>query len=320
MMRRTMQVVTTENFVRAETDNYFAGFVRDGAFGRLVHTREVTPIDKQEVVRMNRDTLYSRGVFDLDAGPVTVTLPDAGGRFLSSLAVNEDHYALGTYYDTAPHRFTREQVGTRYLAVLIRAFVDPGDPADLARVHALQDAIRIEQPGGPGSFDVPQWDQASLQQTRAAVAAQRANFDPGKAFGTREDVEPASHLIGTAVGWGGNPPRDATYVSNEPAANDGKTVHRLSVRDVPVDGFWSISVYNKDGFFEPNAQNAYSLNNVTAKQGADGSYAIQFGGCDGKVPNCLPITPGWTYTVRLYRPRAEVLDGSWSFPVAEPIG
>ena len=34
--------------------------------------------------------------------------------------------------------------------------------------------------------------------------------------------------------------------------------------------------------------------------------------------DCLPITDGWNYIVRLYRPRPEVLDGSWTFPSIEP--
>jgi hypothetical protein len=91
------------------------------------------------------------------------------------------------------------------------------------------------------------------------------------------------------------------------------------VKDVPVDGFWSISLYNANGYYEKNEYGAYSLNNVTAKKGADGSVTIQFGGCDGKVPNCLPIMPGWNYTVRLYRPRKEILDGTWTFPEAELV-
>jgi hypothetical protein len=57
---------------------------------------------------------------------------------------------------------------------------------------------------------------------------------------------------------------------------------------------------------------------ITAKKSPDGSVAIQLGGCDGKIQNCLPITPGWNYTVRLFRPRAEILDGTWSFPLAQP--
>jgi hypothetical protein len=68
------------------------------------------------------------------------------------------------------------------------------------------------------------------------------------------------------------------------------------------------------GYYEKNPQNAYTLNNLTAQKSGDGSIAIQFGGCDGKVPTCLPVVKGWNYTVRLYRPRAEILNGKWKFP------
>jgi hypothetical protein len=90
--------------------------------------------------------------------------------------------------------------------------------------------------------------------------------------------------------------------------------YRLTVpADVPVDAFWSISVYNADGFFEPNERGAYSVNSITADRAADGTVPIHFGG-DETAPNCLPITEGWNYVVRLYRPRREILDGSWTFP------
>ena len=88
---------------------------------------------------------------------------------------------------------------------------------------------------------------------------------------------------------------------------------------MPVDGFWSVSVYNAAGYYEKNDLGAYSLNNITSAKNADGSVDIQFGGCDGQVPNCLPTPPGWNYTVRLYRPRAEIRDGSWKFPEAMPM-
>lgn len=91
------------------------------------------------------------------------------------------------------------------------------------------------------------------------------------------------------------------------------------MREVPVDGFWSVTVYNEDGYFTPNPHNAYSLNNITAQRGADGRITIQFGGCDTTPTNCLPITPGWNYLVRLYRPRAEILNGQWTFPEAEAV-
>ena len=85
-----------------------------------------------------------------------------------------------------------------------------------------------------------------------------------------------------------------------------------------MDAFWSITIYDAKGFMAKNALNSYSLNNVTAKPDADGSYKVQFGGCAKDTPNCLVTPPGWNYTVRLYRPRKEVIDGSWSFPEPQP--
>ena len=58
--------------------------------------------------------------------------------------------------------------------------------------------------------------------------------------------------------------------------------------EVPVDGFWSVTVYNAKGFFEKNPYDAYSVNNITAKKNADGGVTIQFGACDGKIPNWTP--------------------------------
>jgi len=139
-------------------------------------------------------------------------------------------------------------------------------------------------------------------------------------FGANQNqVDPVRHLVGTALVWGGLPEKDALYLPVTPARNDGTTVHKLTVADVPVDGFWSITVYNAEGYLEPNQYNAYSVNNITAKKGADGSVAIQFGGCVGEIPNCLPIMKDWNYTVRLFRPRHEILAGTWKFPEAQPV-
>ena len=77
--------------------------------------------------------------------------------------------------------------------------------------------------------------------------------------------------------------KDAIYLNFTPPKNDGKTTYKLTVKDVPVDGFWSISLYNADGYFQKNDLGAYSFNNITAKKNADGSMTIQFGGCDSKI-------------------------------------
>ena len=311
------QPVSPDNFARAESDLYFSGIVNDGGVGGFLHHRELSSIDHQVVIRQNRDTLYSAAVFDLDAGPVTVTLPDSAGRFMSLQVINEDHYTTQVAYAPATVDLTREAVGTRYVAVAVRTLVDPNDAADLAAVHALQDAVTVAQ-DAPGSFEVPDWDPVSQKTVRDALVTLATTLPDTKGmFGTAADTDPVRHLIGSANAWGGNPARDAFYLTVVPSQNDGTTVHRLTVEDVPVDGFWSVTVYNKDGYFTANEQNAYSLNNITAVKTADGSTTIQFGGAG--ADNLLPITPGWNYTVRLYRPRAEILDGAWTFPAAEPV-
>jgi hypothetical protein len=311
--------VTPENFVRAESDLNFGHIVKEGGFGKFNHRREPAAIDNQTVIRLNRDTLYSSAVFDLDAGPVTITLPDPGKRFMSMQVIDEDEYTPEVVYDAGTRTLTKEKIGTRYVLVAVRALVNPDNPKDLEAAHALQDAIRVDQPGGPGKFVTPKWDQASQKTVRDGLLMLATTLPDTKAmFGPKGAVDSVGHLIGAASAWGGNPEKDALYLNVVPAKNDGNTVYRLNVKDVPVDGFWSISVYNAKGYFEPNPQNAYTLNNITAKANSDGSIPVQFGGCDGNVSNCLPITPGWNYLVRLYRPRAEVLDGRWTFPEAKP--
>jgi hypothetical protein len=313
--------VTVANFTRAETHMYFEKCVREGALGRLLHNRIPTPIDKQDVIRMNRDTLYSFGVFDLDAGPATIELPDVGKRFMSLLVIDEDHYALPVVYAPGRYTFTREQVGTRYMLAAVRTLADAGSAADVKAANAAQDRIKTLQPAR-GSFEIPNWDTAARDEIRKLLLAlsARAGTTTEERFGARDTVDPIQHLLASAAGWGGNPREAAVYAAGVPAANDGKTVHRLTVRDVPVDGFWSLSIYNAGGFFEKNKRGSYSLNNLTAKRNDDGSFTIELGGKPTTKSNWLFTPPGWNYLVRMYKPRKPVLDGTWQFPEPQPVG
>jgi para-nitrobenzyl esterase len=312
------QIVTLDNFTRAETDMYFGAFVKAGGIGKLVHSRSLADIDHQTVVRMNRDTIYSNGVFDLDAGPVTLSLPDTGRRFMSMQIVNQDHYSLDVVYGPGAFTYGKDKVGTRYVAFIIRTLANPEDASDMKAANEAQDKISFQQ-AARGKWEAPNWDEESQDKVRAALKTLSTCGYSGARFGTEEEVHPIAHLIGAAIGWGGNPDYAAVYQGETPRANDDGTVHRLTVKGVPVDGFWSISVYNENGFFEKNALNKYSLNSLTAKPDADGATTIQFGGCTEKSNNCLPVPKGWNYTVRLYRPRKEILDGTWKFPEAKPL-
>jgi len=310
------EIVTVDNFVRAETDMTLSRYVKQEAFGKLLHIRKPTPIDKQDVIRMNRDTLYSLGIFDLTE-PVTIIKPDSKGRFQSMLVINQDHSMLPVEHGSGKFTFTKEKIGTRYVIVLFRTFIDAQDPADIKAANALQDNIGVRQEN-PGKFEIPDWDEASLKKVRDAINVLAATRGSARGmFGDKAKLNPISHLLGTAFGWGGNPEEAAIYDNVVPPKNDGKTAYSVTVKDVPVDGFWSITVYNKDGFMEKNDLDLYSFNNVTAKKNPDQSITINFGGASGAINN-LPITPGWSYVVRMYQPRQEIINGSWSFPKARP--
>lgn len=309
----TSEKVNVDNFARAETHRMFADLQRDaGGVNRFSHNRAPAPVDEQTVIRMNRDTLYSFAVVDLARG-ATVTVPDSGGRYLSVMVVNEGHYINRVFHDAGSYDLTIEDLGSRYVLIAARTLVDPRDAGDLTAVAAIQDGLGIEAASAQ-PFQLPGYDAGSFDRTRKALLSLAADMTTFQStFGREEDVDPVHHLIGSAAGWGGLPDAEATYVGFSPGLPVGE--YELTVgADVPVDGFWSISVYNADGFFEPNERGAYSVNNITAAQNDDGSVTVRFGGGGEPELNSLPITEGWNYLVRLYRPRSEVLTGAWSFP------
>ena len=186
--------------------------LKEDGFGKLEHKRELSPIDSQNVIRQNRDTLYSAAVFDLDAGPVTITLPDSGKRFMSLQVISEDQYSPPAVYAPATATLTREGVGTRYVLVGVRTLVDPNKPGDLDEAHVLQDGLKVDQPGGPGKFETPDWDQASQTKIREALITLATTLtDTSRSFGLKDEVDPVQRLISAAATWGGNPPKDAVY-------------------------------------------------------------------------------------------------------------
>lgn len=310
-------IVTVNNFVRAETDRTMQEYVDQGAFGTFIHARQPTQIDAQNVIRMNRDTIYSFGVFDLTT-PVTVTKP-VSDRWQSMLVISQDHSMLPVFHDDGEFTITQEEVDARYAFVAFRTFVDANDPEDVASANKLQDMISFRQEE-TGEFVVPAWDRKSLSTMRDAInvlANSVGNTDGF--FGDKDELNPLTYLMGAAFGWGGNPPEAAVYMPYFPDDASGSKPYRVTLDQVPVDGFWSVTVYNADGFMEPNDQGAYNLNNVTAQPNDDGSFTIHFGGCgDGRV-NCLPTPAGWNLLYRLYQPGEEILSGQWELPSLEPV-
>ncbi len=261
---------------------------------------------------MNRDTLYSGAIVDISKGAV-VTLPDVGDRYLSVMVVNEDHLINRVLHEPGRHELSVEEFDTPFVHLSMRVFVDPDDPDDVAVVNAAQDALALET-GSEGPYEHPDYDASSLDRTRGLLLQLMQDVPDSKgAFGSRTEVDPIRHLLGTAAGWGGLPEYEAAYViDSDPRAARHE---RIVFREVPVDAFWSITVYNRDGYFEANPYDRYSFNSITADAADDGSVTIDFDVDDHGYANHLPVMDGWNYAIRMYRPRREIIDGSWHVPV-----
>ncbi len=309
--------VNVDNFAAAETHRMMRDLQRDaGGVNRFLHNRTPAAVDKQTVIRLNRDTLYSFAVVDLQGG-ASFTIPEHGERYQSAMIVNEGHYVPEILHDPGRYELTADRFGSRYVVLAVRTLVDPSDPADVAAVAAIQDGLALTAASAE-PFEMPDYEEQSFDETRSsllALARNLSSFD--RTFGSPEEVGEVRHLIGTAAGWGGLPTSEAVYVGVDPRLPVGR--YELTVGEVPVDGFWSVSVYNRDGYFEPNDRDAYTVNNITGTRNDDGTLTIRFGDWPVGTPNAVPVSEGWNYLVRLYRPRAEVLDGTWTFP-ALPAG
>lgn len=306
------EIVNVDNFVRAETARMFDGaLAQTGGVNLWAHNREPTPVDAQNVIRMNRDTLYSSAVVDISEG-ARVTLPDRAGRYMSMMVINEDHYINAILREPGTHELTVEEFDTPYVAVVLRIFVEPDDAHDVAVVHELQDGLVLDA-NSAKPYSHPAFDEESRKRTAKALLELNEGVpDARRTFGAKSEVDPIRHLLGTAAGWGGLPESEAFYlIESEPRAAGHYT---LTLEDVPVDGFWSMSIYNRDGYFEYNPFDSYSLNSVTSVPDEDGSVTLNLTPHPNGLENHLYVMDGWNYAFRLYLPRTSVLDGSWSLP------
>ncbi len=287
-----------------------------GEMNSWLHVRVPAAIDKQDVIRMNRDTLYSSALVDISEG-AKVVLPDAAGRYMTLMVVNEDHYINGVFHEPGTYELTVDEFDTPFVALVLRTLVDPSDPEDIAAANALQDAVTVDAVA-TAAYRHPEYEEQSRKATfDALIALSKGLPSMELTFGRKEDVDPVRHLIGTAAAWGGLPESEAFYyMETEPRPVGGFT---LTLKDVPVDGFWSLTVYNRDGFLEENPYDSYSINNLTAVADEDGSVTINLAPDGEGLSNHLYVMDGWNYGLRLYRPRPSVLDGTWIPPRPQPV-
>jgi hypothetical protein len=309
----TLVTVTALNYVTAKTASQFDKYLASagGQVNTLNHHRALVDVNAKSSKRLNRDTLYSVAIVDISQGAILV-MPDPGDRYVSVQVVNELGYTNKVFYGQGRFSLTMDEFDTPFVWLLVRTLVSESIPGDIKAANKLQDLMAI-QSASSKPYVHPNYDAVSFEKTTRLLVELGAGINSNSgAAGKKGEVDPVMQLLAAAYGFG-TLPESASYLVNVQPNLPADQAYTITVGDVPVDGFWSVAVYNKDGYFEENPYGAYGVNDRTAVRNDDGSITIHLGG-NPDQDNFIPIVDGWNYVVRLYRPRAEILTGEWVFP------
>ena len=310
--------VTALNYVQAKTAIQFDKYLAraGGKLNTFSHGRRVADINSRSSKRLNRDTLYSVAIVDISKG-ASIQIPEAGDRYMSVQVVNQDGFTNKIFHGAGRHYLTVAEFDTPYVWLLVRTLVLENIPGDMQAAQVLQDQMSIDS-ASERPYTHADYDPLSMSATTALLTELGKGIsDNAKAAGTKEQVDPIKQLLLAAYGFGTLPESESLLLTVQPNLPADRA-YTLTVEDVPVDGFWSLAMYNREGYFNKNPYDSYGFGDRTAVKNADGSITLHFGGDPNRV-NYIPITEGWNYVVRMYRPRAELLDGRWTFPALEAI-
>lgn len=311
------QKVTPQTFIRAETDNMYSAMIDNaGGTNKFFHFRKPTPLDKQTVVRMNRDVLYSGGVFDAAEG-ITVTFPTLpDDRYASVYIIDNDHYVVDIIHE--PGTYTVKG-STRFLYVIVRIQLkDSASDEDIALVNSLQDQFQVTSKTGE-AFPGFHWDRQSLDSLRSEYEKGSKKFDSWTGMmGKRGEVNEDTRHFAAASVWGLLPEYEATYLNYQPASASADSCYSATYKVPENKGFWSITVYGKDGFMKSDNN---VLNGANTKLNEDGTFTAYFGAekACGDVPNRVDTSDGWNFLFRIYRPGKSVLNGNYSLPEVKEV-
>ena len=210
------------------------------------------------------------------------------------------------------------------LAKLAKIGVVPGQDFDVAR---LDPAVAKGLAGAPKPAQ-----ELIMDWMKAGIVAGDFKLEHGWLFTTKTGLYGTSYLqraLVTAIGLGANRPQDAVYPTSQGPdvaakySGEKKYVIRFEKGQLPpVNGFWSLTMYDADYFFVDTKLNRYNLSQRNRfKTNPDGSVDLyiqhESPGKD-KESNWLPAPAGdFVLMMRLYWPKEEapsILDGSWKVP------
>ncbi len=313
--------VTPSTYPTAETSRQFLQEQSAVGVNKFNHRRELTPTDKQTVVRMNRDTYYSFAIVNVSKG-ATLTLPEVGeGKYLSAQIVTEEHRTYPMIYGAGEHELTTHTGDHVFVNVRLDATFSQEE------ANAIQDQLRITA-NSSEPFRAEPVDEESFRKVEAELKSQMPGIierdgvdalvgmftspvDASSELFTREKYQ-----VGAAIGWGGAQLVDNIYELS--GAYPADVCHQMTFEDPENKAFWSVTVYNAAGFMFNDVANVSS---DTATPNEDGTFTLSFG-CGPDAPNNLETANEsgiFTVAARHYRVGDKVTHGYRVLPTVKAV-
>jgi hypothetical protein len=310
------ELVTPENYSTAEVDITFQSIVGEVGSNRFRHDRSLIPLDKQPAVTMNRDTVYSFGIFYAPKG-LTITLPKSkDGRYQSAMIMQNDHYIDQVFYGAGTYEI---KVATEFTGIAIRTQVDATNPHDVQYVNTLQDQIVVTFPAGttPKEFKPRNWDRPSLEALRAKYQKEAGALPNLNATsGARGTLDPHMQRLGVSVALGLLPPQHAVYIYRDYGLSGDECYESTYIKpEFRPGGFFSFTMYGADKYIHSEQS---TLNNRVIKSNENGTFTMHYAAksCSHHdAPNRL-VTAGdhWYLGLRVYRPADSIIKGDYRTP------
>lgn len=311
--------LSAEEFIRAESLHFMKGMAAREGINNFFHFTSLAKAEDKWVVSPNNDVIYSMAIVDVSEG-FTLTMPETGDRYITAQIVSEEHMSR-QLVGGGEYTFTGEEFKGSHVAVGIRVGTD-ASPEDVAYiVEKLQPQMIVN---AKASAAVPEYDEAAMLKTRAALMAEYNKMD--NTFGLMtDDVSKVSDwerfTYASAGAWGLSEDQYAMYLPYNLAEAKHDVCYTATYQPPVVEQFWSITAYNNEKYLMANEHNI--INSGNANLNDDGSFTVHFGteaACKGQsIKNFILTTEdNWGFLMRAYGADVEAFK-AYQIPEIKPV-
>ena len=240
--------------------------------------------------------------------------------------MSHDHTTEHVYYGPGEYKID-PKISTGFVVLNIRTQVNPNDPSDIDKAHAIQDQYKVTFPAGytPKAFKVTDWDQQELKKLQDHYRQLADKRGVSKTMGARGAFPQEDVNIGAAVATGLLPDKDAWYSFNTYKVSKNTcytATYPVPGMAKPELGFYSMTIYGDDLYL--HNEKGSSLSNKELKLNPDGkTFTMHYGTPEtcGKDAQNLLLAPtdNWTLALRVYFPDKAIQDNTYKLPEPKPL-